>query len=277
MWHYFHNSAPQDIALSFGALQLHYYGLILAGAMALALWLSCRLAKHFDIKAEMVLDLGFWLIISGLIGARLYHVALEWSYYSSHQTEILMVWQGGLAIHGGVMAGALALYIFSQRFAVSFWKLAGTIAPGLLLAQGLGRWGNYFNQELFGRPTSAPWGIYIDLAHRPLAYSSFEHFQPTFFYEFLAALIGVAIMLSLIKWLSRSLTPVKLGALLGGFYLVWFGLYRGLIEFIKIDSTPIWWRLRWPQLISLLLILAGGLIITWSLARYRDRSASTKI
>src|SRR3990167_4879685 len=161
-------------------------------------------------------ELAFGLVVSGLVGARLYHVLNEWSYYWAHPLRIFAVWNGGLAIHGALIAGLIFLWFYTKRQSTSylpsdamhqalqagklpatsylFWLL-DLLAPAVLLGQAIGRWGNYFNQELFGYPTSLPWSIPISLENRPLAFQTANYFHPTFLYESLWDLMGFVLLL----------------------------------------------------------------------------------
>jgi phosphatidylglycerol:prolipoprotein diacylglycerol transferase len=259
MINFLHNYTPSPVLINFGLVEVYWYGLIMVVSMALAMMLAARLAKFFDIKTDDLYDLAFWLIIWGLVGARLYHIGLDWSYYSQYPEEMPKIWHGGLAIHGAVLAGLAVTLWWSRVKKWSFWRLAGVLAPALALGQALGRWGNYFNQELFGKPTNLPWGIMIEVGRRPLGYEEFSYFQPTFLYESIASLALAGALIYLIKN-SEQVARERLGQRVLGIYLIVFGLYRGLVEFIKIDLTPVAWGLRWPQWMSLILIVFGGII-----------------
>jgi len=179
MINWLHNFNPQALLVSFGPFHIYWYGLFMVSGILIALGTSSILAKYYKIKADTLLDLAFWLIINGLIGARLYDVLLELSYYKSNPLDIFKIWQGGLAIHGAIIAGLITTYFFARKHKISLWTLSALIVPGLALAQAIGRWGNYFNQELFGLPTSLPWGIPISILNRPIAYLDYDYFQKT--------------------------------------------------------------------------------------------------
>lgn len=263
----FHNFAPSEVLISIGPIKVYWYGLIMVVAMVAGLGVTKSLAAKFKIRAEIIYDLGFWLIIWGIVGARLYDVLLEWAYYSQNLWDIFKIWQGGLAIHGAVIAGLTVVIIFALRHKLSFWAVVGAVVPGLVIGQAIGRWGNYFNQELFGRPTDLPWGIFIDELHRPLNYASYSYFQPTFLYESLCSLLIFGFLMWLIKYFDQlgKLEVEERGKILVGTYFILFGLYRGLMEFIKIDVTPVLWGLRWPQIVSLILMIIGGIILYYEL------------
>jgi phosphatidylglycerol:prolipoprotein diacylglycerol transferase len=199
MIHWLHTFHPDRVLLSLGPVSIYWYGFFYAVGIGLAIWLAVSLGKKYGLKQDELFDCFFWLIIFGLLGARLYHVLINWSYYGQHLTEIIMIWKGGMAIHGGIIAGVLTGWYFTKKHKIDFWKLSSVVVPGLVLAQALGRWGNYFNQELFGRPTNLAWGIPIDLMHRPIEFFSADYFQPLFLYESLGNLL-ICIILLLIHW-----------------------------------------------------------------------------
>lgn len=194
------------------------------------------------------------LILVGLIGARLYYVLYAWSYYHNHLVEIVQLWQGGLAIHGTLIGGGLAAWWYARRHRLSFLLLIDLAVPAMALGQAIGRWGNYFNQELFGRPTALPWGIPIDPSHRPSAFASFEFFHPTFLYESALDLILVGVLVWLIRrWPNRR--PGNIAAV----YAIGYGIIRLAMEFLRVDYSPIVAGVRWAGVVSVALILGGWL------------------
>lgn len=229
--------------------------------MLAALAISFWLARHYSIRQNDIFDLSFWLIIGGLIGARLYDVLLELPYYIAHPWQILAIWQGGLAIHGAILAGLAIVLIFSRRKRIDFFKISSLLVPGVALGQAIGRWGNYFNQELFGRPTDLPWGIPIDLMNRPAAYVTESYFHPTFLYESLGCLAIFALLFCLNLWvIEKDRLSRRFYVWSVGLYMILYSILRFSLEYIKIDATPYLLGMRWPQIASLLL-LAGGIIL----------------
>lgn len=247
---FLHAYAPTSIAFVLGPLSVHWYGIVMAMAMLAAIGLAMLLSRYYGLVKELIADLAVWLLVGGLVGARLYEIGLEWPYYSLHPGEVLQVWHGGLAIHGALLGGALALLIFARRRKLEFWKLAAVCAPAVALGQAIGRWGNWFNQELFGRPTAAAWGIPIDYVNRPAGYEMFSYFHPTFLYESLGCLL-IAVILTIL--VIKKIAPTRVL----GIYAIMYGLLRFALEFIKIDVTPVFLGLRWPQIASILLVLIG--------------------
>ncbi|MBI4779002.1 prolipoprotein diacylglyceryl transferase [Candidatus Falkowbacteria bacterium] len=256
MFNFLHTFNPSPILATIGPINLYWYGFFILLATLAALTVCLYLAKLYNIKTDIIIDLAFWLIISGLIGARLYAVLLELPYFLANPLDIFKIWQGGLAIHGAIIGGLIALWLFNKKYQQNFWQLAAIVATTLPLAQAIGRWGNYFNQELFGYPTNLPWGIPIDQFHRPLAYFDAQYFHPAFLYESLG---NLAIFLILISLQTRLIKKQRLFQpnyqLCVISYAFLYSLLRFSTEFIRIDATQIAFGLRFPQLISLLIIL----------------------
>lgn len=248
MFNFLHTFNPSPILASPGPINIYWYGFFIALGVLAAIAVAIYLAKPYGIKSEIIIDLAVWLIVGGIIGARLYDIFLEWPYFSIHPLDVFKIWQGGLAIHGGILGGALALWLFTKKYKSGFWPLAAIIVTALPLAQAIGRWGNYFNQELFGYPTDLPWGIPIGLAHRPWQYMNYNYFQPAFLYESLGCLLIFAIMVILY---SKKVASYELRVMS---YLFMYGVLRFAMEFIRVDTTPSIFGLRFPQTVSLFII-----------------------
>lgn len=244
--HYYH---PQAILFSFGAFNLYFYGLIMSLAIIASIKVVIVLGKKNNFKTDYIIDLSFWLILGGLIGARAYDVLLFLPTYLSNPIDIFKIWNGGLAIHGGLIGGAIAFFLYNRKKKVDLVKLVSIILPGLALGQAIGRFGNYFNQELFGRPTSLPWGIPIDIWNKPIAYLNYEYFHPTFLYESLGCLL-----IFLVLWKLDAIIKKETSIII---YFIGYSILRFSLEFIKIDDTPSFLGLRWPQVISLIIIIAS--------------------
>ncbi|MGC9049118.1 MAG: prolipoprotein diacylglyceryl transferase, partial [Patescibacteria group bacterium] len=162
IFNFFHEYHPQPVIFQLGMFSFRWYGLLMAMAVGIGLLLTIRLAKGSIIGSEKIWGLAPYLIIFGFIGARLYHVLSEIDYYLKRPLEIFYVWRGGLGIFGTIIAGALVLLFYTRKNQISFWLLADLLAPSLALGEAIVRWGNWFNQENFGRPTNLPWGIPVD-------------------------------------------------------------------------------------------------------------------
>ena len=246
---------PQPILFTLGSFTVYYYGLILVLAIIIAsIFSRKRLLKKNLLSKDKIEDLFFSLIIWGLIGARLFHVFFfEWSYYSHNLIAIIKVWEGGLAIQGAIIAGLLTLLIFTKKNKLIFFKISDNLFPFLALGQAIGRWGNFFNQELFGKPTSSIYGIYISLENRVRGFESFNYFHPTFFYESLLNLILFIILLKILKIKKLGLASLS--------YLLGYSLIRFSLEYIRIDEVPLIFNIRAPQLLSFIIIIITIFII----------------
>ncbi|MCD4762238.1 prolipoprotein diacylglyceryl transferase [bacterium] len=255
-----HTAIPDPILITIGQIKIYYYGLFIVSGILAAILVIFKLADIYRISKNTIIDMSFWLVISGIIGARIYHVFLELPYYAEAPASIFKIWQGGLAIHGALIVGAIIIFFFTRKHKLNFFHLASIIAPGLALAQAIGRWGNYFNQELFGKPTNLPWGIPIEPTNRITEYYNSQFFHPTFLYESLSNFF----IFSVLIFMHYLIYKKKLGLApkhIVFSYLILYSIFRFLFEFIRIDFTPIAFGLRFPQLISLAIIIASLLLI----------------
>lgn len=258
-----HSFNPQAILFSFGFINIYWYGLFMVTGIIAALLIIFRLAPYYKIEKDFLFDLSFWLIINGLLGARIYDILLQIPYYMEHPLNMLKIWQGGLAIHGAIIGGLITIYSFSKKRKVNFWSLSSLLVPGLALGQAIGRWGNYFNQELFGLPTAKPWGIPINEFNRPLDYFFSTFFHPTFLYESLGCLFIFFALIAANYFLIKKNRLTKNNCiLLTSGYLIAYSILRFFLEFIRIDETPVFLNLRWPQIASLLIIIIAIIFIT---------------
>ena len=232
---------PGSIAIQIGPLPLYWYGIAYAVGLAGAYWIMVRQARRFGENVEL---LGNGLIIVGiaaLIGGRLYHVIDQWQLYANDLLKIVLPPYSGLGAFGGLVTGALAFLFLARRWHVSAWRWADIVAPGIFVMQAAGRWGNFFNQELYGPPTNLPWGIAIDCAHRVLPYGCDQfplattHFHPLFLYESISAAIGAATLV----WLSSRPRPRLRVGDLGAIMFIWIGGFRFMLEFLRLGN----WRL----------------------------------
>ncbi len=257
----FQFQSPGPIMIDAGPITIRWYGFLIASAVLLGVTLSQQLAKRRGINPDLVGDLAIWLVIAAIPAARLYYVLFEWKTYARNPGEILAIWHGGIAIHGAVIGGAIATIIFARLNRVSFWQLADVIAPSLILGQAIGRWGNFFNSEAFGRPTNVPWKLYIPLAQRPPGYTAYEYFHPTFLYESLWNLGVFALLIYLFFRGLRSRQGLKVGTLIL-VYLVAYSAGRLWIEGLRMDSLMLG-PLRIAQVVSLVQISLGAFGLYW--------------
>ena len=250
-----------------GPLTIRYYGIIvMLGAIAAA-WLASREARRRGESSELVWDGLVWVLIGGIIGARIWHiltppesmvaVGITTRFYLTHPLDALAIWNGGLGIPGAIIGGVLALYVFTRNHKLNFGVWMDIVAPALALGQAIGRWGNYFNQELYGQPTNLPWGIQIDPQYRLPGYENQATYHPLFLYESLWNFGIVALLLWLERRYEKSLLPGDLFLI----YLIAYPTGRLLLEFLRLDPSQVG-GINVNQLIMLIVALlsAGGLI-----------------
>ena len=239
-----------------GGVPIRAYALCIIAGVVVAVWFGERRWVARGGRAGEIGDVALWAVPFGLVGARAYHVATDHDLYfgpGRNAWAALEVWHGGLGIWGAIAGGALGAWLACRRYGIRMAPLMDALAPSLLLAQALGRWGNYFNQELFGRPTSKPWGLEIDLAHRPPGYERYATFHPTFLYESLWNLAGAV----LVVWLDRRL---KLGyGRVFALYVMVYCAGRFWIESLRIDTIELndVLGLRWGVWMSIVLFVAA--------------------
>ncbi|MBE9198973.1 MULTISPECIES: prolipoprotein diacylglyceryl transferase [unclassified Nodularia (in: cyanobacteria)] len=257
----FQFTSPGPIIVDIGPISIRWYGLLIATAVLIGVSLSQYLAKHRNVNPELLSDLSIWLVIGAIPAARLYYVLFQWSEYSQRPERIIAIWQGGIAIHGAMIGGILAALIFAKINQVSFWQLADLIAPSVILGQAIGRWGNFFNSEAFGRPTDLPWKLYIPPQNRPPALANFEYFHPTFLYESLWNLLVFALLITLFFRSLSGQPRLRVGTLFLT-YVVAYSCGRLWIEGFRIDSLMLG-PLRIAQVVSLTGILVGLAGLAW--------------
>lgn len=264
--------SPSTSSITLGPFQIHFYaifiilGIIVGGSIG-----------HFRLKQRggknlEVIDIALWAVPFGIIGGRIVHVLTHAGDYfgpGTDWTSIFRIWEGGLAIYGGLIFGALGAWIGARVSKVNFLAFADAVAPGILVAQAIGRLGNYFNQELFGGPTDLPWGLQIDRTDAiPLGLPADTAFHPTFAYEALLSLLGAAVLI----WADRQylLRNGKLFAL----YLIWYSGVRYVIEGMRIDPSAIYFGLRTFQWFAILGV-AAGIALFYVQTKVRENRGAT--
>ena len=237
-----------------GPLPIRAYALCIITGILVALWWTKRRWAARGGRAEDMVDVVMWAVPFGVVGGRLYHLATDPELYflpGRDPWNALKIWDGGLGIWGAVALGAVGAWIGCRRKGIALLDFADTAAPGLVLAQAIGRWGNYFNQELFGGPTTLPWGLLIDPAHRPPGSAGVALYQPTFLYESIWD-VGVAVLL---VWAQRRY------ALRGGrvfaLYVAAYTVGRGWIEALRVDHANHFLGLRLNDWTSLVVFLTA--------------------
>lgn len=259
--------SPSESTLDLGFIAIHYYALfILLGMIIAVFWSNVRLVKRGG-ESGLMLDIAIWAVPFGIVGARLFHVLTHASDYFGEGKDLLKifyVWEGGLAIYGGLIFGTLGAYIGARHANLKLWSVADVLAPTVLLAQAIGRWGNYFNQELFGKPTDLPWAIEIDSPNPaiPDGWLTEQTFHPTFFYEFLWSVAGVVLLLVLERKLN-----LRWGRMFAA-YLIYYSIGRFWIEDLRIDPSDVLFGLRTNQWSAIAGVVIGIAIIIWSRRRH---------
>jgi prolipoprotein diacylglyceryl transferase len=254
--------SPGGNSLDIGPLSLNAYGLMIALGIVAAIWLFGRRIEARGLAPrEVAGQVGLWSVIAGVIGARLYHVITDWDRFDGNLGDIPKVWEGGLGIPGGLIAGIPVGVWVARKHGISPADAATCGAPCIPLAQAIGRWGNWFNQELFGRPTDLPWALEIDDDHLPAGYASGTTFHPTFLYESLwnFGLCG------LLLWIDRR-WQLPRGSLMA-VYVAGYGVGRLWVESLRIDPANEIAGLRVNQWTAILAILGGVAYTVWAIRR----------
>lgn len=239
-------------AIQIGNFQIRWYGLILAGSILLAFLVARKNAWKFGISTSDIDDYSFWVVIAGILGARVYYVVFNLDYFSQNLSEVYKIWHGGLAIYGSILAGLIFTYFYARKKAYSFWLLFDLVALSLPLAQALGRLGNFVNYEAFGLPTDLPWKMYVVAKFRPSEFAAESYFHPTFLYEILLNLLIFAV-------LYKLLGKTKAGVL-GLTYVLLYSFGRFFIEAIRLDSFFIQ-GFRVDQVVAFILIVVSGIAV----------------
>jgi prolipoprotein diacylglyceryl transferase len=249
--------SPSENVIELGPVPLHMYGLMLAiGVLVAARVAEVRWVKRGH-QAKEFTDIVVWIVIAGVIGARVYHVVTDYQLFEDDPLKALRIWEGGLGIWGAVAAGAIAAIVLCRRRHLDLGDLLDSIAPGLAFAQAIGRWGNWFNQELFGGPTTLPWALEIDIANRPAEYVGSTTFHPMFLYESLyCAALGFALL-----WVDRrfSLKKLQLFAL----YCMGYTAARFVFEQMRIDPANTIGPLRVNAWVSIVVFITALGAFLW--------------
>ncbi len=274
------------VAFQIGPIQVHWYGIIIAGAVFIAGLLGTRVARWLNEDPDDGWSMLLLVMVLSVIGARLYHVVHMWEFYSANPASIVQIWNGGLGIPGGVVGGALGIFIWTRMHGQSTARWMDIFAPALLLGQVIGRLGNYVNQELYGPPISEcgsgtfppclPWGIMIDAEHRNgtpwtdmIAFPDTTLFVPLFAYEMALNLIGVGVLLFIIRRFAPRLFAGDAVLM----YLMWYGVVRTLLENYRVNN----WTILGVPTAMWIGILAFVLAAAWLFIRHRIGSGSPMI
>ena len=246
--------SPEHGIYYVGPLPLHMYGLMLAIGVLVAAWISEKRWEAAGHDPKEIGQIAVPVIIGGVIGARVYHLFTGYKWSQGGIVGTVEIWKGGLSIWGAVLGGAIAVLVMARRHKLDVLALMDAIAPGVVVAQAIGRWGNYFNQELFGRPTTLPWALKIDPAHRPVGYEKYATFHPTFLYESLWCLLVFGILI----WSEKHFRFKR-----GQTFALYIALYtfgRVWFEALRVDEASKIFGIRFNLLLSAVLCVFG---IVW--------------
>ena len=257
--------SPSNGVWHLGPLPIRGYALSILTGIIIALLIARRRWRAWGENVGQLENLALISVVFGIIGARAYWVAIEWRRYFGPNGvwyEIFYIWQGGLGIWGGIAGGFLSAWFLARRYQIHFLRIADCIAPAFLIAQGIGRLGNWWNQELYGYPTTLPWGLQIDPVHRVHGYEQYATFHPTFLYEMLWNFTGAALLF----WAERRF---RLGrGKLFACYIITYATGRFLVELLRIDPVNSYFGLRVNSWATLAAGLFGIVLLLW-LIKYR--------
>ncbi len=241
-----------EIAFEIFGYPIHYYGIIMGLSIFCGIMLSYFICKRFfkELNPDVIFDVAIPVIIGAIIGARLYYCLFAYDYYFSHPINIVKIYEGGLSIHGAIIGGVIAGAVYTKNKKLPFLKLCDIFSFGLVLGQVIGRWGNFFNNEAFGRPYNGFIKLFVPENCRPFGYENFEYFHPTFLYE---SILNIFILLILFLVLKYSYSEKKSGKIFFT-YLICYSIVRFCIESIRIDSVFNIANIPLAQIVSLIIL-----------------------
>lgn len=250
-------------------IKIYYYGILITLGVVAAALLGSAEARRRGFNQDYLWDALFWVVLAGIVGARLWHIftpppsmveqGITTQYYLTHPLDAVNIRSGGLGIPGAVIGGGIALWFYCRRKKISFLTWADIVAPGVALAQAIGRWGNYFNQEVYGLPTSLPWKIFIDPLHRVPGYENFEYFHPLFLYESLWNLLNMAVLLVIGRRFKEWLKPGDIFF----FYIISYAVGRFALEFLRLDSAQVG-GINFNQTFMVVIAIIMGALVFWN-------------
>ncbi len=253
--------------IKIGPFTLNFYGLIIMIGVIAAAVLSYFEAKRRKLNTDVIMDCLTWVVLGGVIGARLWHIltppashveqGITTLYYLTHPLDAIAIWRGGLGIPGAVAGGALAFYIYARKRGLIFGLWADIFAPGLALGQAIGRWGNFINQEVYGRPTNLPWAITIDPAHRLPEFMEYTTYHPLFLYESLFNLANMGFLL----WILRRYQDKLKNGDVFLTYLVTYPIFRFFMEFLRLDNSYVGGINANQTLMIVIAVISAGFLL----------------
>ncbi|MFV1971118.1 MAG: prolipoprotein diacylglyceryl transferase [Acidimicrobiia bacterium] len=260
-------SSPTQNVLEIGPLTIFYYGILIAIGAIIAIIVSRKRYERFGGSGEFFEAVAIWAVIIGFLGARAGYVVTHTARFVERPYAVLFIWEGGLALYGGLFFGALTVIYLVHKRNGDLFAFGDAVAVGLPLAQALGRWGNFFNQELFGTPSDLPWAIIIDPANRPPQFAEFETFHPTFLYE---SVWNALILVPVILWLEKKGKLAK-GASIG-VYIAMYAFIRFWLELLRTDTTFRLFGISRNGWVSVGAFILGVAWIWWTQKRAEKRT-----
>lgn len=272
-------ASPGDVAFIVGSVPVYYYGIIMAISLSIGVFVAHLITAKFYplINPDVIYDISPHIIIGGILGARIYYCILNYKYYSQHLIEIPELWHGGISIHGAVIGGLIGGLIYAKRHKLPILKLCDIFSYGLVLGQAIGRWGNFFNSEAFGRPTENFLKLYIPIYKRPLEYMQYNYFHPTFLYESFLDVCIFLILFFIVRKIvanhviARQKASVEPDATTEAIYsydgivffsyLILYSIVRIIIEQIRIDSVLNIYGIPVAQIMSGIIILMSAIFL----------------
>lgn len=257
------------VAISIGIIEIRWYAILILSGFLIGMYLIKRESKRIEIDTKIIMDLCFYLVLVSIIGARIYYVIFEFNKYQNNLLDIFKIWEGGLAIHGGIIAGIIFIYFYCKRYKLNILKTTDIIAPALVVGQAIGRWGNFFNGEAFGSATSI---TFLKQIHIPqfiidgmYLYSNNDHIyayrQPTFLYESLWCILVFIILI-----IIRKNKKIKVGMITGTYFIL-YGIERFFVEALRDDSLMFFNIIKVAQIISIIMITIGIILWIYSLKK----------
>ena len=245
-------------SFSLGPLTIHLYGLVIAVGLMLAVLYCCRRCKEFGLKEDDILDGVLWITPFAIVCARIYYVVFSWQDYAANPISVLYIWEGGIAIYGGVLGAVLGIAVFCRIKKLKMATVLDLVLLGFLIGQSIGRWGNYFNREAFGAPTET----FFRMGLMNSVTGQWEYYHPTFLYESVWNLVGL-VLLHVLSKKRRYDGQVALG------YAAWYGLVRTFIEGLRMDSLY-WGSFRVSQVLAAVSCTAAVCVLLWQSFRPHD-------
>ena len=256
-----------SLGINIGPFTIRYYGIIIMVGIIAAAVLSYFLAKKREKDPEVILDSLTWIVLGGVIGARIWHIltpsaslveqGITTAYYLTHPLAAIAIWRGGLGIPGAVAGGVLAFYIFSRKKKINFWFWVDIFAPGVALGQAIGRWGNFINQEVYGKPSTLPWAITINPENRLPEFRDYATYHPLFLYESIFNLLNMGFLI----WIGRKYQDKLKSGDIFLTYLITYPIFRFFMEYLRLDNSYVGGINANQAMMLVVAVFSAGVII----------------